>query len=131
MAVSARLTEREGRKFALTVGIAFVVLGTLSALRGHHLPPRIMWALGGGFIAAGLLIPGRLGGLHRAWMALANAISKVTAPIMVTALYFVILTPAGRLMRLLGRNPLQQRERDGGFWIPAATNGRSDLETQF
>jgi hypothetical protein len=129
--VPARLTAREGRKFAFTVGIAFVVLGAISAWRGHQLPPRILWVLGGAFLAAGLLVPGRLSGVNRAWMALATAISKVTAPIMVSAVYFLVVTPLGVVTRLVGRNPLRHPERDGGFWIPASSGGRSDLENQF
>ena len=131
MGVSARLTAREGRRFAFTVGIAFLVLGAISAWRGHHLPPRILWALGGALLAAGVVIPGRLSGVHRSWMALGHAISKVTAPIVVGAVYFLVVTPIGGLLRLFGRNPLQHREQDGGFWMPASSDGRSDLETQF
>jgi hypothetical protein len=87
--------------------------------------------LGGILLVAGVLVPGRLGGVYRAWMGLALAISKVTAPIMVGLVYFAILTPTGVLMRLAGRNPLKQKERDGGFWVPAPSGGRSNLETQF
>ena len=131
MGIPARLTAREGRKFAFTVGIAFAVLGALSAWRGHHLPPKILWAMGGVLLAAGVLIPGRLSGVHRSWMALATAISKVTAPIIVSALYFLVLTPIGGVIRLVGRNPLRHRAQDGSFWMPASADGRSDLETQF
>ena len=131
MAVPARLTAREGRRFAFTVGIAFLVLGALSAWRGHELPPRIMWTLGGALLLAGVLIPGRLGRLHHWWMALGNAISKVTAPIVVGLAYFVMLSPIGALMRAFGRNPLRHREDGGGFWMPSPSGGRSDLESQF
>jgi len=131
VAVPARLTAREGRKFAFTVGIAFAVLGGLSAWRGHQLPPRILWALAGVLLIAGVAVPTRLTRIHGWWMALARAISKVTAPIMVSATYFVVLTPIGALMRLFGRNPLRHRERDGGYWAPAPSGGRSNLENQF
>ena len=129
--VPARLTAREGRKFAFTVGIAFAVLGAISAWRGHQLPPRILWALGGVLLAAGVIVPGRLSTVYRWWMALASAISRVMSPIMVSAVYFFVLTPIGFLIRLAGRNPLRHRERDGGFWMPASSSGRSDLENQF
>lgn len=131
MAVPARLTAREGRKFAFTVGIAFVVFGAISAWRGHQLPPRILWSLGGALLLAGILIPGRLTTLNRWWMALGNAIGKVTAPIIAGAAYFLIITPIGIILRLLGKNPLRPKERDGGFWVPASSDGRSNLETQF
>ena len=131
MAVPARLTNKEGRKFAFTVGIAFVVLGAISAWRGHQLPPRILWTFGGALLAAGVLVPGRLTTLHRWWMSLGHAISRVTAPIVVGVAYFVVMTPIGALMRLFGRNPLRHRERDGGYWVTVPGDGRTDLETQF
>ena len=131
MAVPARLTAREGRKFAFTVGIAFLVLCAISLWRGHRLPPFILGGLGGVLLLAGVLVPSRLSGVYRWWMALAAAISKVTSPIVVGAAYFLVLSPIGVLIRLLGRNPLRHRERDGGFWVPAPSGGRSNLENQF
>jgi hypothetical protein len=131
MAVPARLTAQEGRRFAFTVGIAFLVLGAISLWRGHHLPPRILGAIGGTLLLAGVLIPGRLSSVNHWWMRLASAISKVTAPIFVGVAYFLVLTPIGGLMRAIGRNPLRHRERDGGFWVPTAAGGRSNLNNQF
>jgi hypothetical protein len=131
MAVPARLGAREGRRFAFTVGTAFIVLGAISAWRGHQIPPRVLWALGGPLLMAGLLVPGKLSYVHHYWMALGHAISKVTAPIVVGAMYFLVLTPVGAVMRLFGRNPLRHREKDGGFWVPVPSRGKSNLESQF
>jgi len=131
VAVSARLTPREGRKFAFTVGAAFLVVSALSLWRGHYYPPRVLAGLGAAFLLAGLLVPGRLSGVHRGWMALGHAIGRVTSPIVIAALYFLVLTPVGVLLRVTGRNPLWHREHGGGFWLPATADGRSDLERQF
>lgn len=131
MAVPTRLTAREGRKFAFTVGGAFVVLGALSAWRGHTLAPKILWGLGGALLLAGILMPGRLSPIHRRWMDLASAIARVTSPIALSAAYFLVLTPIGLLLRVVGRNPLRRRLQNGGYWVPAPSGGRSNLETQF
>lgn len=131
MAVPARLTKQEGRRFAFTVGAAFVVIAGVSAWRGHVLAPRILGSLGVVLLLAGVLVPGRLSRVYAAWMGLATVLSKFVSPVVVGAIYFVILTPAGVLMRLLGKNPLWHREHDGGFWMPVASDGRSDLENQF
>lgn len=131
--IRTRLTRAEGRKFGLTVGTAFAVLGGVATWRGHPVPAAVFAALGGLLILAGLILPGRLGPVHRAWMGLAHAISKVTTPIVLGVIYFVVLAPVGVMMRLFGRNPIAPPVRDGSFWMLRSEAGhrRSDLERQF
>ncbi len=129
--IPTRLSATEGRRFAFTVGTAFLVLAAISAWRGHRLPPLVLGGLSGTLLAAGLIVPGRISGIYCAWMGLASAISKVTAPITVGAVYFCVLMPMGVLMRAFGRNPVRHPERNGSFWIPASSDGRSKLENQF
>lgn len=114
--IPARLSPAEGRKFGLTVGIAFLVLGGISWWRGHDVAPQVLWTLGGALAAAGVVIPGYLGGVFRAWMGLAHLLSKVTTPIFMGVIYFVVITPMGVLMRLFGKDPLLHRASGTGYW---------------
>ena len=116
-AVPARLTTAEGRKFGLTVGIAFLLLGAVSRWRGHDVVPIVLWSLGVSLTLGGLLVPSLLGPVYRAWMQLALLLSKVTTPIFMGAVYFLVITPMGALMRLAGRNPLRHRPTSAGFWV--------------
>jgi hypothetical protein len=129
--IPARLTPAEGRKFAFTVGAAFFVLAALTWWRDRELPMLVFGSLAAVLLVAGALIPGRLGPVYRAWMGLAHAISKVTTPIFMGIVYFVVLTPIGLAMRLVGRRPMVHKEHDGGFWRAAPSGGRADLERQF
>ncbi|HEV8149627.1 MAG TPA: SxtJ family membrane protein [Gemmatimonadales bacterium] len=131
--IRARLTPREGRKFALTVGAAFLLLAAISRWRGHHTAPWILGTLGALLLAAGALLPGRLTPLYRGWMRFGLALSKVTTPIFMGLLYFVVLTPTGFVMRLFGRNPLKARETEGSFWLrrPARNDETESLTRQF
>jgi hypothetical protein len=131
MEIRTRLTAGEGRRFAFTVGPAFLVIAGLSWWRGHQYPPIVLGALGVALLLAGLVVPGRLTGIYNAWMRLAGVLSKVVSPVVVAVMYFIVMTPVGAFMRLIGKNPLRQPERDGGFWIPAPSGGRSSLEDQF
>jgi hypothetical protein len=131
MAVRARLTAAEGRRFAFTVGLAFLAAGGISWWRGHETVPKVLWILGAALLLAGIVAPTRLGLIYGWWMALGHAISKVVQPIVIGAMYFVVVTPVAMLLRAIGRNPMRHRERDSSFWMPAASDGRSDLETQF
>ena len=77
----ARLTAAEGRKFGLTVGSAFLILGTIAFWRGKRLTAMVLQSLGGVLIVAAIVMPTQLGPVERAWMGLAHLISKVTTPI--------------------------------------------------
>ncbi len=131
MEIPTRLTAQEGRKFAFTVGAAFAVFGAISAWRGHQIPPRVLWVLAVALGLAGLLVPGKLGGVYSAWMGMAHRMSKVTTPIAMGAIYFLVMVPTGVLMRLFGHNPLRVREQGGSFWVAPLKGGRSDLDNQF
>ena len=126
-----RLTAAEGRKFGLTVGTAFLVLGLILAWRDKETASLIVLSLGGLLFLAGLSIPGRLGPVFRAWMGLAHAISKVTTPIFMSIVYFLVLTPVGAIRRAVSRNPLQRERPSTSYWIPRDRSSRGSMERQF
>lgn len=111
----ARLTATEGRRFGLAVGGAFLALGALVRWRGGG--GTVPLALGALLVAGGLLAPRALAPVHRAWMGLALVLSKVTTPITMGAIYFLVITPIGVVMRLLGRNPMVHRPVQDSYWV--------------
>ena len=132
--IPARLNVREGRKFGLTVGTAFIVLGGISWWRGHVIPAGVLGGLGSILIMAGLILPSRLGPILRAWMGFAHLISKFTTPLFMGIVYFAMFTPVGFALRLLGKNPLARRcEVSGSHWVsrPPGSGGSRDMERQF
>jgi hypothetical protein len=128
--IPARLSPAEGRKFGLTVGAAFLVLAGITWWREHETLMYVFSGLGGALIAAGLVVPAHLGPTYRAWMGLAHAISKVTTPIFMGIVYFLVIMPVGLIMRALGRNPIRHRPVDGSFWAPHG-EGRGSMTNQF
>ncbi len=131
--IPARLTPEEGRRFGLTVGGAFLALAGVLWWRGRAAGVLVCAALGGALILAGLLLPARLGPVSRAWMGLARLMSRVTTPIFMGIVYFVVLTPIGLLMRLFGKNPIRRPAAEGSFWVrrPASDAKRGTMEHQF
>ena len=129
--VPARLSARDGKRFGLLVGGAFLALGGLLWWRGHAAAAWAGFGLGTLLIVAGLTIPGRLGPVHRGWMRASLAMSKVTTPVFMSVLYFIVLTPAGMFMRLLGRNPLTRDPTRTTFWAARQNGPRSDMEHPF
>lgn len=127
---SAGLTAAEGRKFGLTVGGAFLALAGILVWRDHATAAAVVGSLGGLLALAALAVPRRLGPVERAWMGMALAISKVTTPVLMTLIYYVVLTPSGWLVRLFGHRPLRREEEDGSYWVERSSPG-GDLERQF
>lgn len=131
--VPARLTTSEGRRFALIVGSGFASLAGILWWRGLYAGACIVAGFAVVLVLSGMFVPTHLGQVQRAWMALALAISKVTTPIIMGAVYFFIITPVGILMRLMGRNPMNHDEKEGSYWHRRTQKGErvSDLERQF
>jgi uncharacterized membrane protein len=127
------LTAAEGRKFGLTVGLAFTAIGLLLLWRHKQTRAMVVLAIGGILIAAALAVPTRLGPVERAWMGLAHLISKVTTPIFMGVVYFVVLTPMGFIRRLLGKSPIASVNGTASRWephVPAVADG-ARMERQF
>jgi hypothetical protein len=134
-AASTRLTGEysaaQGRRFGITVGGAFLALGTAARWRGHGVSAAVFLVLAALLIVAAAVSPVRLRSVDRAWMAMAHAISRVTTPLFMALIYFLLLTPIGLLRRAGGRNPLVHEAGRTGFWADRSKSPASSLERQF
>jgi len=130
--VPAGLTRSELRRFGLTVGGAFVALAAVAYWRDHAAVAIASATVGMALVVAGVVVPGHLGSVHRAWMRLAELISSVTTPIIMGLLYFAVLTPAGWLRRSVAHSPMRRASGSTTFWVARdASTRRSDLTHQF
>ena len=125
-------TRRELRDFGLLVGAAFLAISALLYWRSASVvAPLAPAVIGGALILAGAITPGALGTVHSLWMRFAVALSRITTPIFMGTIYFVVLTPTGLIMRALGRNPLGGR-RGASRWVARSPGERASvLERQF
>ena len=130
MSKAAPYTASQGRKFGITVGLAFTVLAAISWWRGHHYPVYLLGTLGGLLIIGGLVVPRRLGAVERGWMQLAVLISKVTTPVFMGVVYFLVLFPVGLVMRAFGRNAVRHRPVNDSYWAPRS-DARGSMLNQF
>jgi hypothetical protein len=127
------LSPAEGRRFGLTVGAAFVALGGVLVWRGRASAAVVAFGLGGTLLAAGLLVPGHLGAVQRAWMGLGVALSHVTTPIFLGLVYFGAIMPIGLGLRAARRDPLTRNRSRATLWVrrSAAARARRDMERLF
>ena len=128
--VSDRLTAAEGRRFGLTLGAAFIVMGGVLWWRGRAGVAGIALGLGVVLFLAGVAVPSRLGPVQRAWLGFGAALSRVTTPVFLGIVYFAVIAPIGFVMRVTGRNPLTRHRRDASRWVPRPAHARSRRDMQ-
>jgi len=114
---STRLTASEGRRFAWTLAGAFAVFAAIAWWRGRERVALVFATLAAIFFLAGSIAPTRLGPVERAWMGVAHAISRVTTPLFMGIVYFVVLTPMGLFRRAVTKHTLSPARSAKTFWI--------------
>ena len=95
------------REFGLLTG------GIVVGLFGFLLPwlvgfafPVWPWVLGGLLAAWALAAPGSLRPVYRAWMRFGLALSRITTPLLLGLVFFLLIAPVALGMRLFGRDPM-------------------------
>jgi hypothetical protein len=127
----AEFTPAEGRKFGVTVGLAFLALATLLWFKENgSLTWKIFAGVGSTLVVAGLVLPAQLGPVYRGWMKFAQLISKVTTPIIMGIIYFGLFLVTGTIRRRMAGNAMVRTEENGSFWITRDVK-RANLERQF
>ena len=103
------LDRDELRKFGLTTGaIVAVLFGGLIPWIWDFRYPTWPWIVFGILAAFAILAPMLLQSVHRTWMRIGLAISKVTTPIILGIVFFLVIMPVGIVIRLAGRDPMRR-----------------------
>jgi hypothetical protein len=124
---------RKIREFAAIVSFGFVLIFTaLPWMRGHapRIWPLILAAI---LLPMSLVLPNALKPLYRAWMRVGDALGWINSRIILSVLFFAVLTPIGFLMRLGDADPLRLRLRtgEGTYRQAARLRSRESMERMF
>jgi Saxitoxin biosynthesis operon protein SxtJ len=108
------------RRTTLTVMAVFAGLALLQLYRAHTTAAAVF-----GLVAAGLVgcSWNRVASawFHRNWMALATALGAVNSRILLSVFYCMVISPVGRIARLVGYDPLTRRKpAQSSYWITLA-----------
>src|SRR5262249_5005713 len=97
------------RSFGLVLASGFFVIGMWPTVFRHHDPTR--WAVGLSllFAAAGILIPHALKYIYRAWMTLGNFLGWINSRVLLTLVYYVVVTPLSLIMGFAGHDPMNRK----------------------
>lgn len=123
---AAGVTGAQARKSALVVAAVLLGVAAWNLYRGRMPVVLIFGALGGALVVAGLLVPPAARAFHTAWMRLAVLLGHVNSRVLLTLVYYLVVTPYGVVTRLVGRDPLRRRGRsEGSHWVERKTTRQS------
>ncbi|WPL18871.1 hypothetical protein Thiowin_03962 [Thiorhodovibrio winogradskyi] len=122
------------RQFALTTAALIAALFGLLLpwLLGAHWP-LWPWPVAGLLALWGLIAPRSLRPMYRGWMHFGLLLSRVTTPLILSLVYLLLFVPAGLLMRLFGKDPMQRRldPKATTYRVPSATPTPDTLERPY
>ena len=107
------------RGFGLLVGTVLVLLAARGWWRHADATwPLLLAAVGATLVLLGLVRPGLLGPLNRAWFRLGLLLGRIVAPVVMGAVFLLTVVPTGLLLRLARRDPLRRRARGAdSYWL--------------
>ena len=110
------------KRFGILFFVVFVLIAILPVFKGD---PLRVWSiiLAFIFLILGLLKPDILTPLNKVWVKFGTLIGKFFAPIILAIIFFVIITPIGIFMRLIGKDLLNTKlTQQKSYWIKRVKN---------
>ena len=113
--------EQRLKKFGLTMSICFALVTLLMCWKCRHTGVIVCTALSIIFFALGMVAPMSLKAFEKFWLILGEKIGKVVAYVVLSALFFVFVTPFAFLLRAMGKDllGLKNYKKPGlnSYWI--------------
>ena len=114
--------KKKVRSFGYLVGGVLMAIALVGLWRTGRRFTTAVYALlgaGGALVALGLAAPAVLRPLYRVWMGLALVLGFVMTRVILTLVFFLVVTPVGWIMRALGKDPLRRRPDPSAetYWI--------------
>ena len=115
------------RSFGLLFGAVFALLAAYGWFyKGWSLAVVLsLVAVGVAFVLLGFVAPKVLRPLNWLWFQLGQLLGKIVSPIVLGAIFFLILTPVSLLTRLFGRDELRLKRKasQASYWLDRAPPG--------
>ena len=123
--------ESSNKSFGIVFFIVFFVIGLWPILNSGDIR---FWSLliGVAFLLLGLINSKILTPLNKLWIKFGELLGKIISPIIMSMVYFLIVTPTGLIMTVVLRKDLLNTKfkKQSSYWIKRAKNVGS-MKRQF
>ena len=140
VAINWNPNKQELRKFGLAMLVGFGLIGLAFMFWPWEWPilRNTNAAIGCWIFAAVACVLGLTGtrlalGVYVPWMGVAFVMGNIISRVLIITFYYLLITPMGLVMRLVGRDKLCLKKQDcGTYWVDHKGGGdRSSYERQF
>jgi hypothetical protein len=105
--------KKQLRHFGLIVGGIFAVICLWPVVFRASGPRLWALALALALVVPALVVPRSLTHIYRIWMAAGEVLGWINTRIILSAIFYGLVTPMGLIMRRFGRDPMQRRFEPG------------------
>ena len=126
-------TMRDLRQFGLLVGGVFAVIGLWPVVFRSESPRLWAMILGSLLVVLGALAPQSLKQIHKGWMKVGHILGSINTKIILGIIYYLLITPMGLVMRLLGKDPMHRvlTQDTDTYRIVRSPRSRHHMRNQF
>jgi hypothetical protein len=127
------LNSKGLREFAL------ITSAVVAGLFGLALPwlfgfgwPLWPWVLAGLLSVLGLLAPAAVRPIYRTWMRFGLLLSKITTPLIMGLVFFLVITPMGLIRRVFARDAMAREFNDeASYRLPSIKSPAGNMENPY
>ena len=126
----SKITVGSNKSFGIVFFIFFILIALYPLLNGQEIR---LWALiiSAVFLILGLLKSKLLTPLNKLWFRFGMLLGKIISPIIMGFIFFLVVTPIGLIMRLLGKDVLNLKyNKERSYWIEK-DGPKSKMKNQF
>lgn len=118
---------------------ALVTSAVVAGLFGLALPwlfgfarPVWPWVLAAALSLLGLAAPAAVRPIYRGWMRFGLALSKITTPLIMGLVFFLVITPMGLVRRLFAKDAMAREFNDeASYRVPSRKSPPQNMENPY
>ena len=116
--VAHEVKGASNRQFGIVIGAACAVIALLPVI-GGGMPTWWLLIVATVLVAAALIIPDILRPFNRIWTKFGLLLHRITSPVIMGLMFFVVISPIGLLLRLFKKDVLRLRwdSAAASYWI--------------
>jgi hypothetical protein len=122
-------TDAKLRQFGVALGLLALAAGVWRIMHGAG--GTVAATLGVMLVVLAYVRPSVYRPIFVPWMAVAQVIGLVLSKVILSALYFAVVTPIGLILRVIGKRPLEKSPDADSYWVYREEGDHHNMDRMF